>query len=128
MIKKFIVICVAVAATVVNATTVPPLTDSNAIRTIVGESSNQGYIGMLGVADVIRNRKSLQGFYGFNNPVVNKSPKRILEMAKKAWYESKTNDVTGGAIAFENVKAFGMPKWAKKMKVTKVIKDHTFFK
>lgn len=102
--------------------------DNTAIRTILGEAGNQGYRGMLGVADVIRNRHSVQGCWGLDNPIVDKQPKWAWALATKAWQESFTNDITDGAKYFENVKAFGMPSWAKNKKITIVIKDHTFFK
>lgn len=104
------------------------ITDSNAIRTIVGEAGNQGYTGMIAVGNVIRTRKNLNGFYGFKNPIVEKQPKWVWEQAKHAWAESKTNNIVNGATHFENVKAFGTPYWAKDMVKTATIKDHTFFK
>lgn len=48
-------------------------------------------------------------------------------MAKKAWAESAKSNLTKGATHWENVKAFGKPKWASKMKKTVTIKDHVFF-
>jgi len=104
------------------------ITDSNAIRTIVGEAGNQGKNGMIAVGNVIRTRKNLKGFYGFKNPIVNKQPKWVWAQAERAWAESKTNNLVGGATHFENVKAFGKPYWAKDMVETVTIKDHTFFK
>jgi hypothetical protein len=104
------------------------ITDSNAIRTIVGEAGNQGKNGMIAVGNVIRTRKNLKGFYGFKNPIADKQPKWVWIMAEKAWAESKTNNLVKGATHFENVKAFGKPYWAKDMAETVTIKDHTFFK
>lgn len=104
-----------------------PLTDSNAIRCIVGESGNQPYRGMVGVANVIRTRKNLNGFYGFHNPIVNKQPKWVWEQATKAWHESKTNNIVGGATHFESIH-FKKPYWAYSMKETIRIKDHIFYK
>lgn len=104
------------------------ITDSNAIRTIVGEAGNQGKNGMIAVGNVIRTRKNLKGFYGFKNPIVNKQPKWVWAQAEKAWAESKTNNLVGGATHFENVKSFGKPYWAKDMVETVTIKDHTFFR
>lgn len=37
-------------------------TDQEAIKTIVGEASNQGYTGMVAVAEVIRTKGYLKGF------------------------------------------------------------------
>lgn len=104
------------------------ITDSNAIRTIVGEAGNQGKNGMIAVGNVIRTRNNLKGFYGFKNPIADKQPKYIWKMAAEAWEESKTNNLVMGATHFENVKAFGRPYWAKDMVETVTIKDHTFFR
>ncbi len=110
------------------ATEIKPINDNLAIRGIVGEAGNQGYKGMLAVGAAIRNRGTLRGVYGVKNPIVDKQPQWVFNMAAKAWNESRTNDITRGATHWENVKAFGKPYWAKKMTQTIVIKDHTFFK
>ncbi len=75
----------------IEAAPVAKIDDNKAIRTILGEAGNQGYQGMLAVADVIRNRGTLQGCFGLNNPVVDKQPKWAWNLARKAWGESATN-------------------------------------
>lgn len=102
----------------------------DAVLAIIGEAENQGYDGMLAVACAIRNRGTLQGVYGIKAPrVVQKkySPKTYAK-ALKAWRASSDCDVTNGADHWENVKAFGKPKWAKTMKLTYVCKDHEFYR
>lgn len=97
-------------------------------RAIIGESANQGLKGMIAVAEVIRRRGNLKGLYGLKrDSFISGQPKWVHEMAKKAWEESATSNITKGATHFENTKDFGRPKWAKGMKKTVTIKDHDFF-
>jgi spore germination cell wall hydrolase CwlJ-like protein len=98
------------------------------VRAIIGEAANQGELGMVAVGNVIRNRGHLRGLYGLRNPMVDKQPAWVWRQAERAWAQSATNDVVHGATHFENVKAFGRPRWAAGMRVTVVIKDHTFYK
>jgi len=102
-------------------------TDNDAIRAIIGESSNQGYKGMLAVAVGIRNRGTLDGVYGLTAKHIDNEPKYVWELAKKAWIESKTNRIHNGTH-WENIKAFGKPYWVKKMKLVYQYKDHNFYK
>ena len=102
--------------------------DSQAVRAMVGEASNQGYEGMLAVACAIRNRGTLDGVYGLHAKHVNKEPDWVWSQARRAWKESKYNDITQGSNYWENVKAFGEPKWAKAMVPTVKIKDHQFYR
>ena len=83
---------------------------------------------MLAVAGAIRNRGTLSGVYGLRNPAVTKQPAWVWTRARHAWAASATNDITGGATHWENVKAFGLPDWARGMQQTAAIKDHVFFK
>lgn len=104
--------------------------ETQAVLAIIGEAENQGYEGMLAVACAIRNRGTLKGVYGLKAPrVVQKkySPKTYAK-ALTAWRKSVDCDVTKGADHWENVKAFGKPKWAKTMKLTYVCKDHEFYR
>ncbi len=102
--------------------------DQPAIRAIVGEAANQGYTGMLAVAGAIRNRGTLQGVYGLRNPAADRQSREVWARARQAWAASATNDITGGATHWENVRAFGMPAWARAMRKTVCIKDHQFFR
>lgn len=67
------------------------------IRAIIGEASGEGFTGMKAIACAIRNRGTLKGVYGVNAKHVDKQPKWVWDMAKKAWEESETNDITDGA-------------------------------
>lgn len=117
------------------------LTDDAAIRAILGEAENQGAIGMLAVACVIRTRKSLAGIFGAaqireNNGVfirvskkgIRRIDPKIVDAAREAWALSAKKDITNGATHFENVKAFGFPNWARDMRVVFEHGDHVFFR
>jgi hypothetical protein len=74
------------------------ISDSKAVNTILGEAAGESYQGKLAIACVIRNRGSIQGFYGANRPQVwyDKQGKKALADCQKAWSESATNDITHG--------------------------------
>lgn len=103
-------------------------TDKEAIQTIVGEASNQGYTGMICVGEVIRRSSSLKGFYGFKAMNHRHEPSSTWIMAKKAWYASKNTNYTHNANHFENVKAFGHPYWVKSCVLTFEYRDHRFYR
>lgn len=101
--------------------------DGKAIRTIVGEASNQGFKGMVCIGEVIRKRGSLKGFYGARAKHVDTEPEWVWVMARQAWAISETSDYTRGAKFYENTKAFGMPYWSKGKSVALIYKEHVFF-
>lgn len=101
--------------------------DALAVRAIIGESSDQGYKGMLAVACGIRNRGTLRGVYGVNANHVDKEPKWVWDLAKKAWSESENNRIHTGTH-WENINAFGTPDWAKEMKMVYKYKEHVFYR
>ena len=94
---------------------------------MIGESSNQGYKGMLAVACGIRNRGTLNGVYGVNAKHVDKEPKWVWKLAEKAWKESENNRVHDGGN-WENINAFGKPYWADDSKIVYKHKNHVFYK
>lgn len=100
--------------------------DISAIRAIIGESSNQGYLGMLAVAVGIRNRGTLQGIYGLKAKHIDKEPQWIWDMAKRAWQESEYNRIHSGTH-WESID-FIKPKWASNMKEVYRYKKHIFYK
>ena len=101
---------------------------SSAVRAIIGEASNQGYTGMLAVSCAIRNRGTLKGVYGLNAAHVSNEPQWVYDLALKAWLQSESTDITGGATHWENVKAFGVPYWAGSMVQVYQYKDQVFYK
>ena len=74
--------------------------DSAAVRAILGEGANQTYQAMLGIACAIRNRGSLQGVYGVENPAARRAPARVAARALRAWTASAGHDITGGCHYF----------------------------
>lgn len=114
-----------------------PFPDNDYIATNIAEAANQGIDGMHAVSNVIRNRgMSLQGFSGYNrvkkfggaDAYLAAQPRWIVDRATRAWKESADRDITNGATHFENVEAFGLPRWARDMDTTAKIGAHTFFR
>lgn len=103
------------------------INDSQAIRAIIGEASNQGYQGMLHLASGIRNRGTLKGVYGLKAKHVNNEPKWVWDLAEKAWKESKQNRTHSGTM-WENIEAFGKPSWYNDVIEVYRYKNHVFFK
>lgn len=103
-----------------------------AVKVIIAEACNQGAEGMQAVGEVIRRRGSLKPFCAARRPdldaFVERQGKQVLAMAKEAWKRSEHSDITCGSTNYENVKAFGKPRWAKEMIETITIKDHTFYR
>jgi len=99
-----------------------------ALRIIVSEAADQGLKGMICVAEVLRNRGSPKGFYGYKSNHVNQQSQSVWEMANKAWELSESTNYTKGADHFENIHRFGLPWWAKDCVKTYEYKDHVFFK
>ena len=111
-----------------------PELEGTYVAILVSEAGNQGFGGMLGVAEVLRNRKwKLAGFCGLRRKglhhFVSRQPRRVLRDARRAIEKARHgSDTVMGARHFENVKAFGKPRWARSMKQVAVVKDHIFFK
>ena len=103
-------------------------TMKDAVRTIVGEASNQGYKGMVCVAEVIRHSASLKGFYGFKAMQTRQEPAWVWKMATKAYYASAMTNYTAHADHFENVTAFGHPYWVNSCVKVFAYKNHVFYK
>jgi hypothetical protein len=102
--------------------------DHQAIKAIIGENDKDGFAGMYAVACAIRNRGTLKGVHGRYKKLWN-VPDGTIMKASRAWHTSEYGrDVTKGATHWENVKAFGKPKWAKDMVVTATIGRHVFYK
>lgn len=104
------------------------VTDSQAVQILVGEASNQGLKGMICVAEVLRTRNSVKGFYGLKAKHSHKEPEWVWAQARKAWEMSASTNYTRKANHFENIQAFGCPSWVKNCVETFRYKDHVFFK
>lgn len=98
-----------------------------AVRAIIGEASGEGLEGMRCVASAIRNRGNLKGVYGLKARHVDKQPKWVWKLARKAWKESATNDFSCKATHWEGTK-FKTPYWAKNMILVKRVNNQNFYK
>lgn len=115
-----------------NAWTELDSTDEAIIDTIIAEAANQGFEGMVGVAEVIRNRhEDLRGFRSRQRidfkVFVARQPTWVRKQAVDAWSVSAETDFTHGATAFES-SDFPQPEWSKRMVKTVTIKKHTFYR
>lgn len=99
-----------------------------AVKCILGEASNQGERGMQAVGEVLRRRGSTKGLYGCQNGVERKASPELRAKARKAWRASKASNITHSADHFENIDSFGVPKWARGLKPTVKLGDHTFYR
>lgn len=108
----------------------------DAVRAIVGEASNQSFVGMVAVGEVIQARDYYSerykhgGLYGMNAVHVKHESARTWMKAWFAWFVSHFTDYTHGATMFENIYAFGFPKsWDReKVVCVAVYGDQWFFK
>ncbi len=104
------------------------VSDEQGVKCIIGEAANQGYDGLVAVADALQNRGTTKGVYGCNSTRAGKEPAWVWERARRAWQEAKTTNPTHGACFWEAVDLYGEPYWAASMVRTVKIKDHTFYK
>lgn len=103
------------------------------VRAVIGEAENQGYEGMLAVADAIRHRGTLHGVYGLHARRVRLHlySQQTLELANRAWISSRTLDVTKGATGWgsaSDLRVFETKSWWPSMVITAHIGDHWFYK
>ena len=103
-------------------------------QVIVGEAANQGYDGLYAVGCVLRNRRwRINGFsaskrkdlYAFYLRQPAQVKRWATEIVARLHHDGV--DTTDGASHFENVRAFGLPKWARSMRITARIGDQVFF-
>jgi hypothetical protein len=103
------------------------ISDTDAVRAIIGEGANQGDAAIAGIASAIHNRGTLRGVYGLNNPVVNTASAALWARARRAWATAKSVDAAAGC------KFFGCPMdgpWFHKhgFVAVKTIGQITFYK
>jgi transcriptional regulator with XRE-family HTH domain len=101
----------------------------DAVQAIVGEAANQPFVGMIAVGEVIQNRDSVGGMYGFKAPHVKHEKLATWIKAWAAYFLSTFTNFTRGATLFENIYAFGVPVSWDREKIICVahIGDHWFF-
>ena len=84
------------------------ISDADAVRAIIGEAGNQSDTAMLAVASALRNRGTLQGVYGVNNPANAHANAALRSRAKHAWLLSAERN-GGQADPSLGCKFFGCP-------------------
>ena len=100
--------------------------DEVAVKCIIGEAGNQGEQGMYALASGLLNRGTVKGVYGCNASHVSKEPEWVYKQAREALQRAKVKRLHN-ADHWENISAFGKPKWAFKMKEVYRYKDHVFY-
>ena len=107
-----------------------PISDSDAVRAIIGEGANQSDAALAGIASAIHNRGTLRGVYGLTNPIVDTASDALWARARRAWILAKTG---GDPENIRGCKFFGGPtdvRWFHKHGFTavKTIGQITFYK
>jgi spore germination cell wall hydrolase CwlJ-like protein len=101
---------------------------------VLAEAANQGEEGLYAVACVVRNRGyQINGFSAARRTDLRafalRQPAQVQRWAADAIARVRRGgaDVTGGATHYENVRAFGTPRWARGRTPTARIGDHVFW-
>jgi len=107
-----------------------PISDSDAVRAIIGEGANQSDAALAGIASAIHNRGNLRGVFGLRNPVVDTASDALWARARRAWNLAKTG---GDPEDIRGCKFFGCPtdmQWFHKhgFIAVKTIGQITFYK
>jgi len=112
---------------------------TNLWKGLIAEAVSEGERGMEAVCFVYRTRlqnglnlgcvallkrHDLDAFVARQGKKYEVFAKAIVERV----FNGQVNDPTFGATHYENIKAFGIPYWAKEMVVTCKIGVHTFYK
>ena len=88
------------------------ISDDVALHCILGEARGEGFESLKAHSEALRNRNTTKGVYGckakFNEP------KRIWDLARKAWLESEYSNTVSGADHWASIKLD--QNWIKKMK------------
>lgn len=98
-------------------------------KVILGEAADHGLAEMIAVAEV--NRGSLKGFSSTQKDLDTfsaRQPKKCPQGGPESLAFIAPYDSTQGATHFDNIRAFGMPRWAKDMVTTAVIADMHYFR
>jgi len=102
-------------------------TDLQAIRCIIGEAEDQGYIGMVAIGEAIRNRGHLKGVYGCTSVRLLSVGDWLVDQASEAWRDSETSNLVKGADHWHSDRE--KPVWWEKYgTLTAKIGNHKFYK
>lgn len=108
---------------------VPPFTDDNCIRALLGEYSLKDPYGLSLMAHAIRNRGTLKGVYGFHAAHVDHEPKIVWELASLAWFESENaHDPIRGASEWRSVNDVRRGHIPRGMYLVKIYNGTYFYK
>jgi spore germination cell wall hydrolase CwlJ-like protein len=89
------------------------LSNTLAVRAIIGEAAGEPFETKLAIAGALRNRGSLAGVRGLrNSKMIDVQPAWVWADARRAWSESATNDLSQGGTYFESTN-FTTPFWAR---------------
>ena len=104
-------------------------------QTIIGEAASEGYSGMYAVACVMRNRRWILNGFSASRRIdlsrfVASQPPAVRACAERALRAVRAGgrDATHGATHYENVRAFGTPRWAVGLQALAQIGRHTFYR
>lgn len=126
--------CVLALCLIANCAHAAVIPEDKAIKCVIGEAENQGFIGMLALSHALRNRGTLKGCYGLNSPRVRHHlySHRIYLMAQKVWEQSSIDyDMTRGATGWGNAQdldKFAKCKWWRNCTITFMYRDHYFYR
>ena len=138
MITELKVLIAVLLTLIMVALTFAVRADEPLWKGLIGEAVGEGEQGMYAVACCVRNRinsgldnglvalkrKDLDAFVGRQGIAAANMAKQIVQ---KVFVEGAV-DITNGATHYENIKQYGLPKWARNMRVCARIGNHTFMK
>lgn len=141
ILKILIVLCIIFLVFVVGyyKTALTSVTSREQIeKCIIGEATEDGYLGMKAVALVYRNRisnemnlgcvslnrKDIDEFIAKEGKVTEEIAHQIVKEVFIEWCE----DITMGATHYENIEKYVEPFWVPDMIITTKIGSHTFYK
>ena len=78
----------------------PALTPKTAAQAIIGEAGGETFTTQVAVACALRNRGTLRGVYGVNNPVVAHASAQQWARARLAWLTARQRDLVAGCRYF----------------------------
>jgi len=107
------------------------VSESLAVKAIMGEARGEAYIGKVAIGESIRNRGHLKGVYGLNAKF--SEPKWVWDSATRAWHESAHTNLTKNAdhwFSEEDMKKLSKnpPRWFKRLEPTVKIGRHSFYR
>ncbi len=111
---------------------------NNIWQGLIAEDVGGGYRGMYAVACVVRNRQAVGLNHGLCamkrkdlDTFCKKQGKKYEVMAKeivRKVFVENSPDVTNGATHYEAVERYGVPYWAKSMRIVARIGEHTYYR